>query len=279
MAKISFDKYYTPPRVARFCIEKTKEIIGEENIIEWVEPSAGCGMFSHQILGCKSYDLYPQHEYIEQADFLELDLGGYKKGRCFIGNPPFGGNSGKLLTDFYKKCCKEGDYIAFIQPASYYNNYNRNFLFEIVYSCIIETPYTNELLKTSFTIYKRNPDKTDWREKEEELKDVSIYEYHRTNKKEEFSKRNGRNKEINDYDYSFCRYGDIFSYAKPFEKAGVIAIKCNNENNKKDIIELFKWLYDYNKRTKIFNKKSISSAAITRKDVKKLLRLCIPEIK
>ena len=43
MAKIAFDKYYTPPTVARWCIEKTKEVIGEENINEWVEPSAGSG--------------------------------------------------------------------------------------------------------------------------------------------------------------------------------------------------------------------------------------------
>jgi predicted RNA methylase len=278
MAKIPFDKYYTPPTVARWCIEKTYEIIGKDNITEIVEPSAGCGMFSHQISGCKAYDLYPQHEYIEQADFLKLDL-GYKKGRLFIGNPPFGGNSGKLLTDFYKKCCKEGDYIAFIQPASYYNNYNRNNIFEIVYSCLIETPYTNENLKTSFTIYKNNPDKKNWKEKEFELSDVTIYEYHRTNKKDEFSKRNSRNMKVTDYDYSFVRYGDILSPAKPFEKAGVIAIKCNNEINKKDIIEFFKWLYDYNKRTKILNKKSISSAALTRKDVKQLLRICIPNIK
>ena len=279
MAKIAFDKYYTPPITARWCIDKVKEIIGEENITEWVEPSAGSGSFSHQIPGCKAYDLYPQHEYIEQANFLELDLGGHKKGRCFIGNPPFGGNSGKLLTDFYKKCCKEGDYIAFIQPASYYNNYNRNNIFEIVYSCIIETPYTNENLKTSFTIYKSNPDKKNWKEDEIILNDITIYEYHRSNKPEDFVKRNKRNSKVTEYDYSFCRYGDVLAPAKPFEKAGVIAIKCNNPSNKNEIIEFFKWLYDYNKRTKILNKKSISSAALTKKDVKKLLQLCIKDIK
>ena len=34
MAKIAYDKYYTPPIVAKWCIEKTKEIIGENNITE-----------------------------------------------------------------------------------------------------------------------------------------------------------------------------------------------------------------------------------------------------
>lgn len=165
MAKIAFDKYYTPPTVARWCIEKTYEVIGKDNITEIVEPSAGCGMFSHQIEGCKAYDLYPQHEYIEKADFLKLDLGGYKKGRLFIGNPPFGAGSGKILRDFYNKCTNDGDYIAFIQPASYANNYSKFYKFEIIYSVIMKCDYTNTELWTSFTIYKRNPDKDDFREK------------------------------------------------------------------------------------------------------------------
>lgn len=45
MAKIELDKYYTPKDLAEYCVNKTKEIIGEENIIEWLEPSAGCGNF------------------------------------------------------------------------------------------------------------------------------------------------------------------------------------------------------------------------------------------
>lgn len=274
MAKIAFDKYYTPPRVARWCIEKTKEIIGEENITEWVEPSAGCGMFSHQIPGCKAYDLYPQHEYIEQANFLELDLGGYKKGRLFIGNPPFGGNSGKLLKDFYNKCCVDGDYIAFIQPASYYNNYKKLYKFEIVFSCVIETPYTNELLKTSFTIYKRNPDKTDFRPDKIILNDVTINDYHKSHKQKDTTAS-----KIKEYDYSFVRWGNIFKQCKPYEAAGVFTIKCNNENNKKEILEFFKWLYDYQKRTGVFTKKSISVGAITKENVRELLKICIPGIK
>lgn len=106
---------------------------------------------------------------------------------------------------------------------------------------------------------------------------VTVSEYHRAN--EGFEKRTGRNKKVDDYDYSFCRYGNILLPAKPFEKAGVITIKCNNPDNKQEIIEFFKWLYDYNKRTKILNKRSISTSALTRKDVKDLLKICIPNIK
>jgi len=274
MAKIAYDKYYTPPITARWCIDKVKEIIGEENITEWVEPSAGSGSFSHQIPGCKAYDLYPQHEYIDQANFLELDLGGHKKGRCFIGNPPFGGNSGKLLKQFYEKSCDNGDYIAFIQPASYYNNYKKLYRFEIVYSVVIETPYTNELLKTSFTIYKRNPDNSDFREKKIVLSDVTIKDYHKSHKQKDSS-----DNKVTPYDYSFTRWGAILKPAKPYQSAGVITIKCNNPENKNEIIEYLKWLYHYEKETGILSSKSISVAALTKRNIQELLLLGIKGIK
>ena len=45
IAKILNDKYYTSPELAEYCVKKTKEIIGEENITEYIEPSAGSGVF------------------------------------------------------------------------------------------------------------------------------------------------------------------------------------------------------------------------------------------
>ncbi len=45
MAKIKNDKYYTPPDLAEYIVNKTKEIIGKENIIEYIKPSAGAGVF------------------------------------------------------------------------------------------------------------------------------------------------------------------------------------------------------------------------------------------
>jgi hypothetical protein len=35
MAKIINDKYYTPPDLVKYIVEKTKEIIGEQNITEY----------------------------------------------------------------------------------------------------------------------------------------------------------------------------------------------------------------------------------------------------
>ena len=274
MAKIPMDKYYSPPTVARWCIEKAKEIIGIENITEWIEPSAGSGSFSHQIEGCKAYDLYPQHEYIEQADFLELDLGGYKKGRLFIGNPPFGGSSGRLLKSFYDKCCKDGDYIAFIQPAQYYNNYRRFYKFEIVYSCLLKCEYTNTNLWTSFTIYKRNDNKKDFRDQNDkiEIKDITFTKISRNNK-------GAKHKKNLDYDYCFTSFGTLFRESQPYQTANQILVKVNNLELKDKIITFFKWLYYEDKRSEIMSRKCVGSKGVDMNDLKKLLKICIPEIK
>ena len=45
IAKIINDKYYTSPELAEYCVKKTEEIIGKENITEYLEPSAGSGVF------------------------------------------------------------------------------------------------------------------------------------------------------------------------------------------------------------------------------------------
>jgi hypothetical protein len=278
MAKIAFDKYYTPPTVARWCIDKTYEILGKENIKEVIEPSAGCGMFSHQMPGCLAYDLYPQHEYIEQADFTELQM-EYKKGRLFIGNPPFGGSTGKLIKEFYNKSCDGGDYIAFILPASYYWNYRRLYKFEIVYSCIIETPYTNETLKTSFTIYKRNDEKKDWRpEKVARLKDITIKKYVRQNIKEGETKKPVHAR-VDPYDICVNLWGKPLLKTKPYKHVQVATIKIHNEELRYKILEALQWAYEENMRTGFLSIKSISATQISIEDVEKLLRVLVPEIK
>lgn len=38
ISKIQNDKYYTPPNLANYCVNKTKEIIGVNNITEYIEP-------------------------------------------------------------------------------------------------------------------------------------------------------------------------------------------------------------------------------------------------
>jgi hypothetical protein len=270
MAKIAFDKYYTPPIVAKWCIDKTKEIIGEDNITEWVEPSAGGGSFSHQLIGCKAYDLFPQHDYIEQADFQKLDLGGYKKGRCFIGNPPFGDGDGKLLHLFYNKACDNGDYIAYIQPASFYNSYSKHKRFEIVYSCILDTPYTNEKLKTSFTIYKRNEHKDKWENKDYSIACVIYKEYLRSLKLKYVYPK--------EYDYSFITYGSLMKPAKPYEYVRTASVNIKDDEFRTDVIKILKWLHQYHSETKILSRTHISSAPVDFNTLNKILRICLPQL-
>jgi len=45
MAKIHLDKYYTSYDVAEYCFKKALEVIGLENISEFIESSAGKGVF------------------------------------------------------------------------------------------------------------------------------------------------------------------------------------------------------------------------------------------
>ena len=121
MGKIPNDKYYTSPELAEYCVKKAKEIIGDENITEYLEPSAGSGVFLDFLdKPYLAYDIEPEDERVNKQDYLSLNL-EYKKGRCVIGNPPFG-SRGNLITSFYKKSIQLGDYISFILPYSLTSN-------------------------------------------------------------------------------------------------------------------------------------------------------------
>lgn len=154
MTKIPLDKYYTPKDLAKKLINKTFEIIDKNNITEIIEPSAGNGSFSKQIDNCIAYDLESEDDSIIKQDFLTLDL-EYKKGRLFIGNPPFG-DKNILSVKFLKKCAKFGDYIAFILPISQLNNQRQFKDFKLMYSEDLESiKYSGIVVKTCFNIYKR----------------------------------------------------------------------------------------------------------------------------
>ena len=81
MSKIELDKYYTSDELARYCIEKSKEIISDENIIEYLEPSAGSGVFLNYLdKPYSAYDIKPEDERVKQQDYLTLNL-KYKQGK------------------------------------------------------------------------------------------------------------------------------------------------------------------------------------------------------
>lgn len=193
--KIDLDKYYTPASNAKYCIDKVYEIIGRENITEIIEPSAGSGNFSNQIEGCIAYDILPEHESIIQQDFLQLDI-PYKKGRLFIGNPPFGEKM-YLAQEFYKKCVLLGDYIAFILPISQLNNTSSLYLFDLVYSedlGLIE--YSDRELKCCFNIYKRPESGILNKKVSNKLQSVKII------------RQDSKGYDVADYDIRMCYWGN-----------------------------------------------------------------------
>ena len=155
MAKINLDKYYTPSDLAGYCVKKTKEVIGVENITEWLEPSAGAGVFLPYLdNNYLAFDIEPEAENIEQKNYLELDL-PYLKGRCVIGNPPFG-ESGNLFRSFYNKAVTQGDYIAFIGSIKLLNNIRSLYYFDLIYSEDLgNRVYTDRELRCCLNIYKR----------------------------------------------------------------------------------------------------------------------------
>ena len=242
MAKIKNDKYYTPSELAKYIVNKTKEIIGEKNITEWLEPSAGSGVFLDYLPeGTLAYDIEPEDDKgrIIKQDYLSLDL-EYKKGRCVIGNPPFGFMT-KLIIQFYKKSIQMGDYISFIMPLSFKDNTKQVFDFDLIHSEDLGLRVYSEInIHCCFNIYKRPNDGLNKNKINKiKLRDLSIVEI-----------RLG-NKECLDYDYAICAWGSVGKqitnpnskqYAKEFY------FKINNNKLKNNILTLLKkvnWIKEY----------------------------------
>lgn len=241
--KLHLDKYYTPFNLAKYCIDKTYKIIGKENIIEVIEPSAGNGSFSNQIKNCIAYDLEPEGENIIQQDFLQLNI-EYKKGRLIIGNPPYGSRN-TLSVQFYKKSVKLADYIAFILPISQLNNVQQMYEFDLVYSEDLgKHTYTDRQVHCCFNIYRRPVNGKLNSKPSYKFKDIVLKE-----------KRNGKKQSKvfpdNNYDFRICTWGasagrilkENESYAKE------VAFYIHNPNIKdkvRSVIEIMNIHKDFN---------------------------------
>lgn len=207
--KIENDKYYTPAHIAKHCIEKVYEIIGMNNISEFIEPSAGTGVFLQYLnKPYTAYDIEPQGYNITKSDFLKLPL-EYKKSLCVIGNPPFGGSNknNNIFLDFLNKSACIGDYIAFILPVSQYKNDLFFYKFNLVYSEDLgEQTYTDRELRCCFNIYKRPSNGINKHRTNYNLKCVKILEHHRT-----------RTPILSNLgiDYRICSYGNIGKECDP----------------------------------------------------------------
>ena len=245
MAKILLDKYYTSPDLAKYIVDKTKLIIGEENITEYIEPSAGAGVFLDYLnKPYLAYDIEPEDNKgrIVKCDFLELDL-EYKKGRCVIGNPPYG-EKNTLSVKFFNKAIEFADYISFILPISQYKNNQQMYKFDLIHSenLGIHT-YSNRQIYCCFNIYKIP------------LNGLNNKIKYKLNDMEIIESRFG-NRIPNNYDLRLLAWGTGINglklggilnkthkqYSKEFY------IKINNNNIKNKIINIFRetdWCKEY----------------------------------
>jgi predicted RNA methylase len=236
LSKIKNDKYYTPPDLAEYIVNKTKEIIGEKNITEWLEPSAGAGVFLNYLPErTLAYDIDPEDDRIIKQDFLALEL-NYKKGRCIIGNPPFGSRN-TLAIQFFKKSLKISDYIIFILPISQLNNNQQMYEFDLIYSENLgKRLYTDRVIYCCLNIYKKPFNNELNKKKNYKLKDVEIIEI-RLN-----------NKNINNYDIRIKAWGGNTGTKSqighevdfPNQYPKEFCIKINNYKYKEKIIKLIK---------------------------------------
>ncbi len=253
--------------MAKYCIDKAYEVIGRDNITEIVEPSAGNGSFSNQIEGCIAYDIEPECECIIKQDYLELDI-EYKKGRCIIGNPPFG-RSMNLARQFYNKSIKIADYIAFILPVSQLNNINSLYQFDLVHSedLGVQT-YTDRSVHCCFNIYKRPKNGRLNKKPNHKLKDLDIY-------RDDY-KGLVDGKIYSDMEYDLC----IF-------RRGASAGKVKTENINKQTYKIVIHNKDYKNRIidEIMNfdwigyKVHQSAPSISKNDIYTMLKENIPELK
>ena len=235
--KIDLDKYYTPPTIAKYCYNKTIEILGKENISDIIEPSAGSGVFL-DVIGTDfvvhSYDIAPEDSRIQTQNYLELDL-PYKSNRLILGNPPYG-RCLNLAQKFYKKSTELGDYVGFILPISQLNNNRVFYEFDLIHSEDLGMQdYSGVMLHCVFNLYKRSPLGLNKKPKAK-LDSVQIY------------RQDKKGYADLDFDVRMCYWGNgsagkILSDGESY--SGEYKIVVKNIDIKEDVVEFIK-TFDWN---------------------------------
>jgi hypothetical protein len=248
MAKLDKDQYFTSPEVAEHCFKKTLEVIGEENITEFIESSSGEGIFIDMIekftpnIPYQAYDIDVKDSRVIEQDFLKLEL-EYKKGRCVGFNFPFGVKN-NLSKSFANKGFEIGEYVCSILPISQLKNTQSIYKFDLIYSEDLKSQiYSNIKIHCCFNIYKKPIGGFN---KKENYKNDKIIEIREVIK----NKNPKRNKELGNFkwDLRLLAWGvatnnrgvgsilneDDKLYAKEFY------VKINDEKNKEEIINIFK---------------------------------------
>jgi len=142
------DQYYTKSSVAQKCVDKICSHIKHSNTYQWIEPSAGNGVFLNILPGTFDkigIDLEPKSAGIQQGNFLDWAPVSQKK-RIFFGNPPFG-RQGSLAKSFIKHASQYADVIAFILPRSFVKP-SMSRAFPLKFHCI----HSEDLEKNAFEV-------------------------------------------------------------------------------------------------------------------------------
>lgn len=117
--KDSLDRFYTQTEIVKKCLQ----LINFNNYDCIIEPSAGTGSFLKSFpknTPSFGYDIAPEGEGIEKADWLTLDKSIFSNYNSILicGNPPFGQQS-SLAINFFNEASKIANTIAFILPLSF----------------------------------------------------------------------------------------------------------------------------------------------------------------
>ena len=227
--KVLNDKFYTPIKVAKKCLESIEDFDSYDVVIE---PSAGNGSFSNLIENCIAYDIEPEGENIIKQDFLKIEnIKGEHK--LFIGNPPFGSRS-SLAKDFIRHCIELGaETIAFILPNTF-NKFQNQKVFEdyklkkiIPLDCDYVANGVKYFVPSSFFIITKRDCEDLKKKKTKELK--SFYFLSRGDSSADFSinGNTGKIKEIKDITNSKAEH-----YIKVSKGYNIEEIKSNLKNTK-----------------------------------------------
>ena len=231
--KLDYDQYYTPYDIMEYCVNKALDIVKDlgYEISEFLEPSAGEGVFSNYLLtsglNVIAMDLFPKDENVIQQDYLTCDL-EYKPKRFIIGNPPYGVKF-SLGRKFYHKSCELGDYIAFILPISQLNNAQQLYEFDLIYSEDLgRVKFSNKKdVHCCLNVYIRPKNGLN-KKPNNKLNDVTIVRQD--------------NKKFKDFDYDIriCHWGSAAGKLLSEEEhyKGEYKIKINNKELKDKIIEV-----------------------------------------
>ena len=130
-----YEKYYTNRSIALDLKRRARMLLGVDNPLYTLEPSAGSGSFLEDGDYIVALDLIPENWFVLSPDQIGFNTDG--KGSLdptlleiihkevgsgenilSIGNPPFGKN-GKLALQFITEFLKVGGVVAFVLPNSF----------------------------------------------------------------------------------------------------------------------------------------------------------------